>query len=284
MTTGQVLVDRQVASSGAGDGQAGLGRGQDRRPDLDGGLEPRGARRRAHPERGAALVDAVVVGDVRPAPQHDADGLGQRPRPAQLLGDDVRIRAPAAGDHDLAGIADRAKRGAEAVGDLAGRRGHRPDRVLPLRQRLAADDPLVDGEPRQLERIGGLDRGRHGLRLVGRPDARAPADHPDVDEDREPPPTTRQPRGHPLDAGDRIGQDQQLGSRRRRGPPPIQSRPASSTTSLAMRIRSTPASSATSACHGCATVMAQAPASTWRRKIAGAIVVLPCGANEMPNP
>ena len=88
----------------------------------------------------------------------------------------------------------------EAVGDLAGRRGHRPDRVLPLRQRLAADDPLVDGEPRQLERIGRLDRGRHGLRLVGRPDAGAPADHPDVDQDREPPPATRQPRGHPPDA------------------------------------------------------------------------------------
>ena len=51
-----------------------------------------------------------------------------------------------------------------------------------------------------------------------------------------------------------------------------------------MRIRSTPASSATSACHGCATVIAQAPASTCRRKIAGDIVVLPCGANEMPNP
>ena len=44
-----------------------------------------------------------------------------------------------------------------------------------------------------------------------------------------------------------------------------------------------PASTATSACHVVATVMAHAPASAWRRKIAGDMVVLPCGANEMPR-
>ena len=65
--------------------------------------------------------------------------------------------------------------------------------------------------------------------------------------------------------------------------PPTQSSPASSTTSFAMRIRSIPASAATSACQGWATVIAQAPASACRRKIAGAMVVLPWGANETPR-
>ena len=76
--------------------------------------------------------------------------------------------------------------------------------------------------------------------------------------------------------------DQQLGPSRSRMPP-IEASPASSTTSFAMRTRSTPASTATSACQASATVMAHAPASACRRKIAGDIVVLPCGANEIPH-
>ena len=69
----QVLVGRQVASPGAGDREARLRRGDDRRPDLDRGLQPGRPRRRAHPERGAALVDAMIVGDIGAAAQDDPD-------------------------------------------------------------------------------------------------------------------------------------------------------------------------------------------------------------------
>ena len=54
------------------------------------------------------------------------------------------------------------------------------------------------------------------------------------------------------------------------------------TTSFATRTRWAPASKATVAWVMFATVMAQAPASSWRWKSFGAMVVLPCGANTNP--
>ena len=77
---------------------------------------------------------------------------------------------------------------------------------------LAAHDALVDGQPGELQRAGRLDRRRDGLGLGDRPDPGPPADHADVDQDRQPPPSTGQPGRHPLDAGHRIGEDQQLRS------------------------------------------------------------------------
>ena len=97
----QVLVDRQVTPSGARDRQAGFRRREDRRPDLDGGSEAGRAGRRAHAERRAPLVDAVVVRDVRPAAEDRPDRQGGAPRPVELLGDDVGIGAAAPGDDDL---------------------------------------------------------------------------------------------------------------------------------------------------------------------------------------
>ena len=66
-------------------------------------------------------------------------------------------------------------------------------------------------ETGELQRRGRLDGGRNGFGLVDGPDPGPPADHADVDEDRQRPPPAREPRRHPLDAGDRVGEDEQLG-------------------------------------------------------------------------
>jgi len=51
---------------------------------------------------------------------------------------------------------------------------------------------------------------------------------------------------------------------------------------FAISRRVAPCSKATAHCTAVASVMPQAPASSWRRNSAGVIVVLPCGANCAP--
>ena len=54
---------------------------------------------------------------------------------------------------------------------------------------------------------------------------------------------------------------------------------AGSTMALASMIRPTPKDRASCTCHGVASVIPHAPASSWRAHTCGAIVVLPCGAS-----
>ncbi len=207
---GQVLVDREITAAGTGDREARLRRGDDRCPDLDGGFESRCPRRRAHAEGRAALVEAVVVGDVGTAAQDDADGESRRPRPAQLLGHDIGIRAAASGHDDLGDPGPIEPR-LDALHDLSCHGGHPADGRQPGLGRVATDHAFVERDAREPQRRGScFHGGRDGLRLVERPDPGPAAAHPDVDEDRQGAHPPRQPARHPLDAGDRVDEDQQL--------------------------------------------------------------------------
>ena len=83
--------------------------------------------------------------------------------------------------------------------------------VEPGLGRVATDHAFVERDAREPQRRRRrVHGGRDGLRLVERPDPGPAAAHPDVDEDRQGAPPPRQPARHPLDAGDRVDEDQQL--------------------------------------------------------------------------
>ena len=58
---------------------------------------------------------------------------------------------------------------------------------------------------------------------------------------------------------------------------------SSASTSLAISVRRAPAATPTASWVTVANVSPQAPASSWRWKSCGDIVVLPCGARSMPR-
>ena len=103
---GQPLVVGHVALAGVEQGQAGLGPGDDPRPDVHGAGERTGGT--GPGERRDAPVEAVVVDDVGARPQeHPGARPGQR---AEDIGDVVEEGAATCGDDHLVYLVDAGQR------------------------------------------------------------------------------------------------------------------------------------------------------------------------------